>query len=102
MTQPSAGRNRARCLRFRLNSQRNRVDLCPMEQLVPTHRRDFLQTVGAGSLALASAASAKEIAGAGERIACAVIGVRGRGRTFYGPLSSRKDTSITALCDVDA
>lgn len=62
----------------------------------------LLQSLGAGSLALASAASAKGVAGAGERIACAVIGVRGIGRTFYGPLASRKDTAIAALCDVDA
>ncbi|MCI0380901.1 MAG: Gfo/Idh/MocA family oxidoreductase [Gemmataceae bacterium] len=39
---------------------------------------------------------------ANERIHCAVIGTRGRGGTFYGPLSSRKDTLVAALCDVDA
>src|SRR5439155_1628897 len=36
------------------------------------------------------------------KIVCAVIGVRGRGRSFYGPLASRRDTAVAALCDVDA
>jgi predicted dehydrogenase len=64
------------------------------------NRRNFIQT--AGGVLLASSAAAKEVTGAGERIACAVIGTRGRGRTFYAPLSTRKDTTVAALCDVDA
>src|SRR5262249_22586644 len=36
------------------------------------------------------------------RIVCAVVGVRGRGRSFYPALAVRKDTTVAALCDVDA
>jgi predicted dehydrogenase len=59
-------------------------------------------------VAAAASAGAATLAGpaggfpANERIACAVIGVRGRGRTFYGPLAHRKDTTVAALCDIDS
>ena len=67
-----------------------------------SNRRKFLQrTTGVGALLWAPAASAQRTAGANERIVCAVIGVRGRGRAFYGPLSSREDTTVASLCDVD-
>lgn len=62
-------------------------------------RRTFVGTSAAG-LALASTGFAADRAN--DRLVCAVIGVRGRGRAFYGPLAGRRDTTVGALCDVDA
>jgi predicted dehydrogenase len=62
------------------------------------NRRTFLTAATAAPL-LAGAAGAQN---ANERIACAVIGVRGRGRSFWGPLANRQDTRVAALCDIDA
>ena len=62
-------------------------------------RRTFVGTSAAG-LALASTGFAADRAN--DRLVCAVIGVRGRGRAFYAPLAARRDTTIGALCDVDA
>jgi predicted dehydrogenase len=64
-----------------------------------TDRRTFLLT-GAATLALARGAAYG--ASPSERIVCAVIGVRGRGRSFYGPLAQRPDTAVALLCDIDA
>jgi predicted dehydrogenase len=64
-------------------------------------RRTFLtSTAAVGSAALLTNSATSQPAG--DRIVCAVIGVRGRGRSFYGPLAGRKDTTVAALCDVDA
>lgn len=66
------------------------------------NRRDFLKeatTVGIGAI---SALSIRGDVPPSERIVCAVIGVRGRGRSFYPALAARKDTVVAALCDVDA
>ncbi len=74
------------------------------QPLTSPNRRTFLKgtaAVGAG-VVLAGQVSARLARQAGDRIVCAVIGVRGRGRTFYGPLAGRKDTSVAALCDIDA
>lgn len=66
-------------------------------------RRAFLNQSGAtGGLFVASAAWSRAVPGANERIRCAIIGVRGRARAFYGPLAERKDATVAALCDVDA
>jgi predicted dehydrogenase len=69
-------------------------------------RRGFLVSGTAAGLgaaaALTSPASARAVAQASERIVCAVIGVRGRGRSFYLPLAARRDTTVALLCDVDA
>jgi predicted dehydrogenase len=59
-------------------------------------RRTFLVASTAG-LAVPMFAAAPN-----ERINCAVIGVRGRGGSFYGPLAGRADTHVATLCDVDA
>src|SRR5262245_23391318 len=63
-----------------------------------TDRRTFLMEAAALGLAGGTASATA----ASERITCGVIGVRGRGRSFYRPLASRKDTVVAALCDVDA
>jgi predicted dehydrogenase len=65
---------------------------------MPTRRTFFL----ASAAGLTAAASTYAADRANDRLACAVIGVRGRGRSFYGPLAERKDTTVAALCDVNA
>ncbi len=65
------------------------------------HRRTFLQQAAAGFGACTAAAALAQ-APASERIVCAVIGLRGRGRAFYKPLAARKDTLLAAVCDIDA
>lgn len=59
-------------------------------------RRTFLKqsALAVGALAADSPPS--------EKIVCAVIGLRGRGRAFYKPLATRKDAAVAMLCDVDA
>src|SRR5262245_31190597 len=61
-------------------------------------RRIFL---GAAATACALSATGSA-AQANDRLICAVIGVRGRGRAFYAPLAARNDTAVAALCDIDA
>ncbi len=66
-------------------------------------RRHFLQSaaaLGVGAITVPNALGAER--GANGRIVCAVIGVRGRARAFYGPLAARNDTTVATLCDVDA
>jgi predicted dehydrogenase len=61
-------------------------------------RRIFLaSTAAAGSAAAIATAQSPN-----DRINCAVIGVRGRGQSFWGPLAARQDTTVAALCDIDA
>ncbi len=57
-------------------------------------RRDFLK------LAAASAASARGIMGANNRIRVGVIGAGGRGQLLMGLFRSCADTEIVAVCDV--
>jgi hypothetical protein len=59
-------------------------------------RRVFLTSTASASLAATAAAQSPN-----DRIACAVIGVRGRGQSFWGPLAARQDTTVAALCDID-
>jgi predicted dehydrogenase len=66
----------------------------------PTRRTFLTSAASAGSAAVLGSAAQGQ--GASERIVCAVVGVRGRGRAFYGPLARRSDTTVAALCDVDA
>jgi predicted dehydrogenase len=66
-------------------------------------RRTFLQGTAAGvGVGLTGARSGYAADRANDRLVCAVIGVRGRGRTFYPPLAGRRDTTVATLCDVDA
>jgi hypothetical protein len=68
----------------------------------PLTRRAFLSGAASAGLGAALAPRAWAGAPAAEKIVCAVIGVRGRGRNFYPALAGRKDTAVAALCDVDA
>jgi predicted dehydrogenase len=69
----------------------------------PTRRRFLKETAGI-SLAASLGFSGRAI-GQGspsERVICAIVGVRGRGRSFVSALSGRKDTAVKTLCDVNA
>src|SRR5262245_32380707 len=59
-------------------------------------RRSFV----AGSLTL-TAASARRVHGANERIGAAVVGVNGMGSFHVKTLIARADVRVVALCDVD-
>lgn len=71
------------------------------------NRRQFLQE----SMLAAAAASVpagvllaeeeKQGTSASERLAVAVVGVRGRGMSHVGAFAGRKDTEITYVCDAD-
>jgi predicted dehydrogenase len=67
-----------------------------------TNRRAFLKATTAAGLGACTAMAAAAPTSASDKIVCAVIGVRGRGRSFWGPLAGRKDTAVATLCDVDA
>ncbi len=71
-------------------------------------RREFIGRLPQTSLAaaagitlLADAASVRAVP-ASERIAVAVVGVRGRGNTLAGALAERKDCRVAYLCNVDS
>src|SRR5262245_25769154 len=68
-----------------------------------TDRRGFLQQAVAAGVAGGFALSATESAwaAANDRITCAIIGVKGRGKSFFS-LAGRKDAVVKTLCDVDA
>jgi predicted dehydrogenase len=61
-------------------------------------RRTFLKT---GAAALATAASAKRVLGANERVRVAVIGVRGRGWDHVKGLQPIPGVELAYFCDVD-
>lgn len=66
-------------------------------------RRAFLtRTFFLPAVSLATTPALRAERSPNERIVCAVIGLRGRGRSFYQPLAARKDTVVAAVCDVDA
>jgi predicted dehydrogenase len=68
-----------------------------------TDRRGFLRQAALSGLAggLALSAAVPAWAAANDRITCAIVGVKGRGRSFFS-LAGRKDAAVKALCDVDA
>ncbi|MCI0463624.1 MAG: Gfo/Idh/MocA family oxidoreductase, partial [Gemmataceae bacterium] len=68
----------------------------PHSRRLISDRRTFLLTSAAG-LTMPAFAAPPSL-----RIVCAVIGVRGRGRSFYAPLAGRADTAVVTLCDADA
>ena len=64
-----------------------------------TGRRSFLKTAAAASLM--TAASAKRVLGANDRVRIAVIGVRGRGWDHVKGYHSLPGVEIVSFCDVD-
>ena len=71
-------------------------------------RREFIgrlpQTglAAAAGITLLGEAASVRAAPANERIAVAVVGVRGRGNTLAGALAERTDCRVAYLCDVDS
>ena len=67
---------------------------------MPTRRRDFLKTAGAGAVALTMASETANAA-ANDQITLGVIGPGGMGSRHASLLSARKDVAVKYLCDVD-
>lgn len=72
----------------------------PRHVLLPDRRTFLRGTTAAGLGACVSLSSVS--AAPSDKVVCAVVGLRGRARSFLGPLSSRQDTVIAAVCDIDA
>jgi predicted dehydrogenase len=68
--------------------------------MIPTQRRDFLRTAGAGTLALNALAKTTRAA-ANERIQLGIVGVGGMGNNHLRLLAARGDVQIRYVCDVD-
>lgn len=64
-------------------------------------RRDFLKSTAKTAAALATAASAKKVLGANDRIRIGVVGVRGRGWDHVKGYQSIPGVEIAYFCDVD-
>ena len=64
-------------------------------------RRAFLKAGGAAAAGLMSAASARRVLGANDRIRVAVIGVRGRGWDHVKGYKSLPGVELAYFCDID-
>jgi len=68
-------------------------------------RREFIETLAAGTAGMAIASTAKSYAhilGANDRLNFAIIGLNGRGQAHLSSLNANKnDARITHVCDVD-
>ncbi len=64
-------------------------------------RRTFLKNSGVAAASLLTAASAKRVLGANDRIRVAVIGVRGRGWDHVKGYHSLPGVEIVSFCDID-
>ncbi|HEX4168779.1 MAG TPA: Gfo/Idh/MocA family oxidoreductase [Bryobacteraceae bacterium] len=64
-------------------------------------RRTFLKAGGAAAASLMTAASAKRVLGANDRVRIAVIGVRGRGWDHVKGYHTIPGVEIAAFCDID-
>ena len=71
------------------------------EDLEKPARREFLKATTAAAASLATAASAKQVRGANDRIRIAVIGVRGRGWDHVRGYQHIPGVEIAYFCDVD-
>ncbi|MDN5213940.1 Gfo/Idh/MocA family oxidoreductase [Fulvivirgaceae bacterium BMA12] len=68
------------------------------------NRREFIKKSSAGAVGFSVAASAKSYAnilGANDRMNFAAVGVHGRGKALILAASQQKNTSMSAICDVD-
>ena len=64
-------------------------------------RRDFLRTGTAAAASLMTAASAKKVLGANDRIRIAIVGIRGRGWDHVRGYKPIPGVEIAYFCDVD-
>jgi predicted dehydrogenase len=66
------------------------------------NRRQFLgQSAAGAALAFSSAAAARAVDGANERIRVAVMGTNGRGQALAKGFALQKDAEVVYICDVD-
>ncbi len=68
------------------------------------NRREFIKKSSAGAVGFSVATSAKSYAnilGANDRMNFAAVGVHGRGKALILAASQQKNTSMSAICDVD-
>ena len=70
-----------------------------------TTRRNFIKKTSLGTIGLTSSSSnffiGKNILGANDRINCAVVGVRSRGKAHAAAINSQNNSKIIFNCDVD-
>jgi predicted dehydrogenase len=71
------------------------------ENVEKTGRRSFLKAGAMAAASFATAASAKRVLGANDRIRIAVIGVRGRGWDHVKELQPIEGVEIAYFCDID-
>ena len=68
-------------------------------------RRNFIKKTSLGTIGLTSSSSnffiGKNILGANDRINCAVVGVRSRGKAHAAAINSQHNSKIIFNCDVD-
>ena len=68
-------------------------------------RRNFIKKTSLGTIGLTSSSSnffiGKNILGANDRINCAVVGVRSRGKAHAAAIDSQNNSKIIFNCDVD-
>ena len=68
-------------------------------------RRNFIKKTSLGTIGLTSSSSnffiGKNILGANDRINCAVVGVRSRGKAHAAAINSQNNSRIIFNCDVD-
>ena len=68
-------------------------------------RRNFIKKTSLGTIGLTSSSSnffiGKNILGANDRINCAVVGVRSRGKAHAAAINSQNNSKIIFNCDVD-
>jgi predicted dehydrogenase len=64
-------------------------------------RRSFLRTSAVAAASVATAASARKVLGANDRVRVAVIGLRGRGWDHVKGYHSLSNVEIAYFCDVD-
>ncbi len=73
----------------------------PQNDLQKPGRRTFLKASGVAAASLMTAASAKKVLGANDRVRIAVIGLRGRGWDHVKGYQSLAGVEIAYFCDVD-
>ncbi len=72
-----------------------------LEELEKPGRRTFLKAGGVAAASLMTAASAKKVLGANDRVRLAVIGVRGRGWDHVRGFKNVPGVEIAYFCDID-
>ncbi|MBV9611860.1 MAG: Gfo/Idh/MocA family oxidoreductase, partial [Acidobacteriaceae bacterium] len=75
--------------------------LIMQDELQKPARREFLRTTAIAAAGLATAASARRVLGANDRIRIAVVGLRGRGWDHVKGYKTIPGVDIAYFCDID-